>query len=77
MLVSTDPTMTSERPKTVSGAFEEGGSVTYDIVYHNTGTGPRTDNPGDELTDVLPAELTLVSATVTAGTAVPPWATTR
>ena len=70
VLISTDPTNELSALKTVSGAFEEGGTVTYDIAITNTGTGPSTDNPGDELTDVLPAELTLVSATASAGTAV-------
>jgi uncharacterized repeat protein (TIGR01451 family) len=70
VLISTNPTNELSAVKTVSGAFEEGGTVTYGIAITNTGTGPSTDNPGDELTDVLPGGLTLVSATASAGTAV-------
>ncbi len=56
--------------KTVSGTFEEGGTVTYTVVLNNTGASQQLDNPGNEFTDVLPAQLTLVSAAATAGSAV-------
>jgi uncharacterized repeat protein (TIGR01451 family) len=57
--------------KTVSGALHPGGPVTYTIVLSNTGGGPQPNASGsDELTDVLPSSLTLVSASATAGTAV-------
>ncbi len=56
--------------KTVSGTFAVGNTVTYVITLTNSGPGPQADNPGNELTDVLPAGLALVSATATAGTAV-------
>jgi uncharacterized repeat protein (TIGR01451 family) len=56
--------------KTVTGSFTPGGTVTYAIALGNDGTGTQHDNPGDELTDVLPAGLTLVSASATSGTAV-------
>jgi uncharacterized repeat protein (TIGR01451 family) len=56
--------------KTASGTFEPGGTVTYQVVLTNNGILPQPDNPGDEFTDVLPPELTLVSATATSGTAV-------
>ena len=56
--------------KTVTGSFLEGGTVTYTIVLSNSGTGRQFDNAGNEFTDVLPAGLTLISATATAGTAV-------
>lgn len=68
--------------KTVSGTFVPGGSIAYTVVLVNTsfcpvelcGPGPRPqdtqrDNPGDEFTDVLPDELTLVNASVSSGTA--------
>ena len=55
--------------KTVTGSFVQGGTVTYAIVLSNSGTGKQFDNVGDEMTDVLPAGLTLVSATATTGTA--------
>jgi large repetitive protein len=55
--------------KTVSGSFVPGGTVTYEIVLANDGAGRQFDNGGDELTDVLPSGLALVSASATAGTA--------
>jgi uncharacterized protein len=56
--------------KTVSGSFQPGGTVTYTVVLSNTGTAAQGDNPGNELTDVLPSSLTLVSASATSGAAV-------
>ncbi len=56
--------------KTVSGTFTVGGTVTYTVTITNSGTGTLADNPGDEFTDVLPAGLTLVSASATSGTAI-------
>lgn len=56
--------------KSVAGTFEEGGTVTYTVVLSNGGPAAQNDNPGNELTDVLPAGLALVSATATSGTAV-------
>ena len=53
--------------KTVSGGFTLGGPVTYTVILTNAGTLDQTDNPGREFTDVLPAELTLVSASATSG----------
>jgi uncharacterized repeat protein (TIGR01451 family) len=55
--------------KTVAGTFVPGGAVTYTVVLTNSGPNTQGDNPGDEFTDVLPAELTLVGATATSGTA--------
>jgi uncharacterized repeat protein (TIGR01451 family) len=55
--------------KTVTGVFAPGGTVTYTVALSNAGTAAQGDNPGHELTDVLPAELALVSATATSGTA--------
>ena len=54
--------------KTVSGIFIESSTVTYTLVVTNTGTGIQPDNAGNEFVDVLPAGLTLVSASATAGT---------
>jgi uncharacterized repeat protein (TIGR01451 family) len=57
--------------KTASaGPYSVGATLTYTIVLTNSGTGAQADNPGSEFTDVLPATLTLVSATATSGTAV-------
>jgi uncharacterized repeat protein (TIGR01451 family) len=56
--------------KAVTGDFRPGGRVTYTIALRNAGPGTQLDNPGDELVDVLPSELALVSAHATYGTAV-------
>jgi uncharacterized repeat protein (TIGR01451 family) len=56
--------------KTVSGQFQPGGSITYTIVLSNPSAGNQGDNPGNELTDVLPPEVTLVNALATSGAAV-------
>ena len=57
--------------KTVAGAtFAPSSTVTYTVVLSNTGNAATLDNAGNEFTDVLPAGLTLVSATATGGTAV-------
>jgi uncharacterized repeat protein (TIGR01451 family) len=57
--------------KTVSaGPYTVGGSITYTITLNNTGSAPSPDNAGNELTDVLPSTLDLVSANASSGTAV-------
>jgi uncharacterized repeat protein (TIGR01451 family) len=56
--------------KSVGGNPQEGSTLTYTVVLTNSGGAAQGDNPGNELTDVLPAGLTLVSATATSGTAV-------
>ncbi|MBK8741020.1 MAG: DUF11 domain-containing protein [Betaproteobacteria bacterium] len=56
--------------KTVAGSFNVGGAVTYTIVLSNSAAFDQQNNTGPELTDVLPAGLTLVSASATSGTAV-------
>ena len=56
--------------KTVSGPFTPGSTVTYTITLSNASVLAQSDNPGNELTDVLPAALTLVSASATSGTTV-------
>jgi uncharacterized repeat protein (TIGR01451 family) len=56
--------------KSVSGPLTPSSALTYTIVLTNQGPGAQADNAGDELTDVLPAGLTLVSASATSGTAV-------
>jgi uncharacterized repeat protein (TIGR01451 family) len=55
--------------KSVAGNLGQGGTVTYTIVLSNTGTA-QNDNPGDEFVDVLPATLTLLSASASSGTAI-------
>ena len=61
--------------KTVTGTFRPGGAITYTVVLTNTSASTQFDNPGNELTDVLPASLTLVSASATSGAAVATLAT--
>jgi uncharacterized repeat protein (TIGR01451 family) len=53
-----------------AGQINIGQNVTYVIVLHNSGAFTQPDNPGDELVDVLPPSLHLVSATASSGTAV-------
>jgi uncharacterized repeat protein (TIGR01451 family) len=55
--------------KTVSGVLASGGAITYIVTLTNSGL-TQGDNPGDELSDVLPSSLTLVSASATSGSAV-------
>ncbi len=43
--------------------------MTYTITLTNSGTAAQADNPGNEFTDVLPSQLTLVGATASSGTA--------
>ena len=56
--------------KVASGRLTPDSIVTYTIVLQNTGTSAQFDNAGNELVDVLPAPLVLVSAAATSGTAV-------
>ncbi|MBV8545648.1 MAG: DUF11 domain-containing protein, partial [Acidobacteria bacterium] len=56
--------------KTVTGPFFVGSNVTYVVTLTNSGTSAQGDNPGNEFTDVLPAQVALVSATASSGTAV-------
>lgn len=49
--------------------FTPGGPVTYTITLSNAGNTAQADNPGHELVDSLPADLTAISADATAGTA--------
>jgi len=56
--------------KSAGGSAVPGGTVTYTITLTNGGGTAQLDNPGDEVVDVLPPALTLVSAIATSGTAV-------
>jgi uncharacterized repeat protein (TIGR01451 family) len=73
---ATDPTVftvlspaTVAATKTVAGSFTVGGAVTYTVILGNSSASPQQNNPGDEFTDVLPAQLTLTGANATSGTA--------
>jgi uncharacterized repeat protein (TIGR01451 family) len=55
--------------KAVTGGNQRaGGTVTYTITLTNSGTGPQPDNPGNEFTDTLPAQLTSWTVTASSGT---------
>ncbi len=54
--------------KSVVTSGNPGSAVTYTVVITNAGPGVQGDNPGDEFTDTLPAELELVGASATSGT---------
>jgi len=56
--------------KGVTGSFSPGGAVVYSLLLTNSGSGIQADNPGPELVDVLPGQLTLVSASANSGVAV-------
>jgi uncharacterized repeat protein (TIGR01451 family) len=79
---ATDPTSfvvsspaTLGSTKTVAGTFVPGGTVTYTVTIVNTSGAAQADNPGNELVDVLPSQLVLLSASATSGTAVATLAT--
>jgi uncharacterized repeat protein (TIGR01451 family) len=55
--------------KSVSGPKTPGSTMTYEITISNGGASDQQDNPGNEFTDVLPSQLTLVSADASGGTA--------
>ncbi|MEO8502734.1 MAG: hypothetical protein ABI609_02460 [Acidobacteriota bacterium] len=55
--------------KSVTGNPVAGAVVTYTLVLTNTASHAQGDGAGPELTDTLPAELTLVSASATSGIA--------
>jgi len=63
------PASIGTHSKTVSGNFSVGGSITYTVVISNPSAFDQQDNPGDEFTDVLPAQLTLTGASASSGTA--------
>jgi uncharacterized repeat protein (TIGR01451 family) len=56
--------------KVDSGTPRPGGAIVYQITLRNDGTATQADNPGDEFVDVLPATLSLASASADAGTTV-------
>jgi uncharacterized repeat protein (TIGR01451 family) len=54
--------------KTINnGAHSPGGPITYTITLSNSGPSAQANNPTDEFTDVLPAQLILVSANASSG----------
>lgn len=59
-----DVTATKEIP---AGAHIVGDTITYTVTLHNAGPSIQFDNPGDEFSDTLPSELTLVDAQASTG----------
>ena len=55
--------------KTAGGSFQVGGQVQYTVVLLNSSATAQSDNPGPEFSDVLPADLVLVSASASSGSA--------
>jgi hypothetical protein len=56
--------------KSFSGELTpDGGSVIYSITLANSGSQPQGDRPGNELSDTLSSDLTLLAASATAGSA--------
>jgi uncharacterized repeat protein (TIGR01451 family) len=55
--------------KSRSGGGTPGSSLSYLIILSNSSNSDQQDNPGNEFTDVLPADLTLVAANASGGTA--------
>src|SRR5213080_4506727 len=53
--------------KSVSGTKTPGSTISYDVIISNGGAADQQDNPGNEFTDVLPSQLTLVSADASGG----------
>jgi uncharacterized repeat protein (TIGR01451 family) len=53
----------------IEGPFAEGDVITCTLVLLNGGPFAQADNPGNELTDTLPAGLTLLSASADSGVA--------
>ena len=52
----------------ITGSFVEGGTVTSTYLLRNDGRTPQTDNPGPELTLLLPAGLSPTGSRASAGT---------
>ena len=55
--------------KSRSGGGTPGSALSYLIILSNSSNSDQQDNPGNEFTDVLPADLTLVAASASGGTA--------
>lgn len=63
------PAVLSGSMTVASGSLQPGATQTYTVTLTNTGSATQFDNPGAEFTDVLPAGLSLVSASANTGTA--------
>lgn len=56
--------------KSRSGGGTPGSTLSYLIILSNSSNSDQQDNPGNEFTDVLSADLTLVAASSSGGTAI-------
>ena len=65
--VLTGPDVSGTKSVTSPGPHVSGSQVQYTVVLTNNGATTQQDNPGNEFTDVLPAGLTLQSATASSG----------
>jgi subtilisin-like proprotein convertase family protein len=63
-----NPPIISATKAVTGGTLIAGGTVVYTVVLHNSGLGTQTDNPGNEFTDTLPADLTVGTPTASSGT---------
>jgi len=64
------PVMITTHSKTVATPpFVIEGPVTYTITVFNNGTSAQPNNAGPEIVDILPSELTEISASASSGTA--------
>lgn len=68
-IIDDDEGSTLAAQKSVDGSPVVGGRLTYTIVVTNQGPNAQPDNPGDEMIDVLPSELALLSAGADTGSA--------
>ena len=55
--------------KSRSGGSTPGSTLSYLIILSNSSASDQQDNPGNEFTDVLSSDLTLVAASASGGTA--------
>ena len=55
--------------KSRSGGSTPGSTLSYLIILSNSSNSDQQDNPGNEFTDVLSSDLTLVAASASGGTA--------
>jgi uncharacterized repeat protein (TIGR01451 family) len=62
-------TLSATKVMTTAGPLHRGDTVEYEIVVTNQGPGSQADAPEAELTDVLPPELELLSASADVGAA--------
>ena len=55
--------------QTVTGPLTAGSTLTFTVTINNTGVSDQADNPGNEFSEIIPSQLTVVGANATSGTA--------